>query len=205
MCHNDINPKNCLADDLHFWVIDWEYAGLGDGLFDIALIFSSHNLTPVQQTLFLQHYDEALDLNVIKEDLANYQLLYKMREMAWLLLKHISTPQDVEAIQCYHAFKQEVLEDIEQGRGRPEDLDTLAFQVNYIGAMGNTHCALAPGAMEPLQSALKYFREDFDRHISDGYCPYGGANKMAAHHHSSAMLVGATDSTAASPDAEGVQ
>jgi hypothetical protein len=23
-----------------------------------------------------------------------------------------------------------------------------------------------------LQSALKYFREDFDRHISDGKCPY---------------------------------
>jgi NADH-quinone oxidoreductase subunit F len=30
---------------------------------------------------------------------------------------------------------------------------------------GNTFCALAPGAMEPLQSALKYFREDFERYI----------------------------------------
>ena len=102
-------------------------------------------------------------------------------------------------------WTRQVLEDIEQGRGRPEDLDTLAFQVNYIGAMGNTHCALAPGAMEPLQSALKYFREDFDQHISDGCCPYGGANKMAAHADLSAMLVGAPDSTPASPDAEGVQ
>jgi NADH-quinone oxidoreductase subunit F len=31
---------------------------------------------------------------------------------------------------------------------------------------GNTFCALAPGAMEPLQSALKYFREDFERYIT---------------------------------------
>ena len=123
MCHNDINPKNCLADDLHFWVIDWEYAGLGDALFDISLIFSSHNLSTYQQTLFLQHYDSSLNLNELKSDFINYQLLYKFREMAWLLLKHTSTPQDVEAIQCYHAFKQEVLEDI--ARNKVETLTTL--------------------------------------------------------------------------------
>ena len=32
-------------------------------------------------------------------------------------------------------------------------------------APGNTFCALAPGAAEPLQSGLKYFRDDFERHI----------------------------------------
>jgi NADH-quinone oxidoreductase subunit F len=72
----------------------------------------------------------------------------------------------------------QVLDDIESGRGRPEDIATLDKLVNYIGAIGNTHCALAPGAMEPLQSALKYFREDFERHITGGNCPYqqGGAS-----------------------------
>ncbi|MEM1189305.1 MAG: NADH-quinone oxidoreductase subunit NuoF [Pseudomonadota bacterium] len=67
----------------------------------------------------------------------------------------------------------QVLTDIEQGRGKPEDMDTLAYQVDYIGAIGNTHCALAPGAMEPIQSAIKYFREDFEQHIREGRCPYG--------------------------------
>ncbi len=69
-------------------------------------------------------------------------------------------------------WSAQVLDDLEQGRGRPEDMDTLAHQVSFIGAMGNTHCALAPGAMEPLASGLKYFREDFERHITDGACPY---------------------------------
>ena len=69
-------------------------------------------------------------------------------------------------------WSAQVLDDIEQGRGRDEDMDTLAKQVVYIGAMGNTHCALAPGAMEPLASGLKYFREDFERHISGGACPF---------------------------------
>ncbi|WP_439105869.1 NADH-quinone oxidoreductase subunit NuoF [Congregibacter sp.] len=69
-------------------------------------------------------------------------------------------------------WSAQVLESLELGDGRPEDLDTLAYQVEYIGAIGNTHCALAPGAMEPVQSALKYFREDFEAHIEQGCCPY---------------------------------
>ena len=68
----------------------------------------------------------------------------------------------------------QVLDDIENGRGQAEDIATLEQQVDYIGAPGNTHCALAPGAMEPLQSALKYFRDDFDSHIAKGACPYAG-------------------------------
>ena len=78
-------------------------------------------------------------------------------------------------------WSAQVLGDIESGRGQPEDIATLEKQVSYIGAMGNTHCALAPGAMEPLQSALKYFREDFDRHISAGKCPYQPGGSDAGH------------------------
>jgi NADH-quinone oxidoreductase subunit F len=29
--------------------------------------------------------------------------------------------------------------------------------------------------MEPLQSALRLFREDFDRHVDHQRCPYGEA------------------------------
>jgi len=60
---------------------------------------------------------------------------------------------------------------IEAGRGRPEDLDLLEQHTRLLG-MGNTFCAHAPGAMEPLQSALKHFRDDFEQHIREGRCPY---------------------------------
>ena len=66
----------------------------------------------------------------------------------------------------------QVLDDIECGRGQPDDMGVLNAHVKYIGALGNTHCAHAPGAMEPLQSAMKYFAEDFERHISGKRCPY---------------------------------
>jgi NADH-quinone oxidoreductase subunit F len=63
------------------------------------------------------------------------------------------------------------LEALEEGRGREGDLEILAHHC-WMMSPGNTFCALAPGAAEPLQSALKYFRDDFQRHITDRRCPW---------------------------------
>ncbi len=64
-----------------------------------------------------------------------------------------------------------LLRALEEGCGRAEDIDLLVEHTQLI-QMGRTFCALAPGAMEPLQSALKYFREDFDAHVSRQQCPW---------------------------------
>jgi NADH-quinone oxidoreductase subunit F len=66
---------------------------------------------------------------------------------------------------------EKILTAIEYGDGQIDDLKLLEFHTKYLGP-GNTFCAFAPGAMEPLQSALKYFREDFERHIYEKVCPY---------------------------------
>jgi NADH-quinone oxidoreductase subunit F len=66
---------------------------------------------------------------------------------------------------------EKTLAAIEAGEGRPEDIGILEFHCRVLGP-GRTFCALAPGAVEPLQSGLKYFRDDFDRHISAGICPW---------------------------------
>ena len=64
-----------------------------------------------------------------------------------------------------------ILQAIEQGQGEPGDLEKLERHARFLGP-GLTFCALAPGAMEPLQSALKYFREDFEWHIREKRCPW---------------------------------
>ncbi len=66
---------------------------------------------------------------------------------------------------------EKILNSIESGGGKPEDMGLLEYHTKYLGP-GNTFCAFAPGAMEPLQSAMKYFREDFERHIQEHRCPY---------------------------------
>lgn len=69
------------------------------------------------------------------------------------------------------AWIVKTLEAIERGRGKPEDLEILDRHVRDL-APGHTFCALAPGAVEPLGSALRLFREDFERHIKEGRCPW---------------------------------
>jgi len=73
---------------------------------------------------------------------------------------------------------EKILNSIEMGDGRPSDIKLLEDHTKYLGP-GNTFCALAPGAMEPLQSALKYFREDFERHIQEKRCSYSKQMSMA--------------------------
>lgn len=68
-------------------------------------------------------------------------------------------------------WTERVLAALEAGRGEPGDLERLARHTKLLGP-GRTFCALAPGAVEPLQSALKYFREDFERHIREKRCAY---------------------------------
>jgi NADH-quinone oxidoreductase subunit F len=63
------------------------------------------------------------------------------------------------------------LDALEQGIGEPRDLEILEQHVGLL-APGRTFCALAPGAMEPLGSALKLFRDDFEQHVRQKRCPW---------------------------------
>ena len=58
-----------------------------------------------------------------------------------------------------------ILRALEEGRGTTEDIAQLERFTSLLGP-GRTFCAHAPGAMEPLQSALKYFRHEFEAGIA---------------------------------------
>ena len=54
---------------------------------------------------------------------------------------------------------------LERGQGRPGDIEILEQLCRSLGP-GRTFCAHAPGAVEPLQSAIKYFRNEFEAGIA---------------------------------------
>ncbi|MHB1635981.1 complex I 51 kDa subunit family protein [Acidiferrobacter thiooxydans] len=60
---------------------------------------------------------------------------------------------------------------IDEGAGKTEDLEELTLHTRFLGS-GYTYCALAPGATESLESGLKYFKADFERHVRDKHCPW---------------------------------
>lgn len=65
----------------------------------------------------------------------------------------------------------EIFRCLETGTGTEKDIEILKEHVDYLGP-GRTFCALAPGATAPLGSGLKYFADEFDRHIHEKKCPY---------------------------------
>ena len=65
---------------------------------------------------------------------------------------------------------EHILNKMEEGKGEMKDIAILKEMTGYM-APGNTFCALAPGAAEPLQSALKYFMDEFEDHVNHG-CSY---------------------------------
>lgn len=64
-----------------------------------------------------------------------------------------------------------LLQGLEEGRGTEQDLRLLDMHTKFLGP-GHTYCALAPGAMDPLASAMKYFKDDFDAHVTKKGCPW---------------------------------
>jgi len=66
---------------------------------------------------------------------------------------------------------ERMLIDLEEGRSSAADLARIEKVAGFIGVPGNTFCLHATGAIEPLASAFKYFRDDFEAHVKLGRCP----------------------------------
>ena len=64
----------------------------------------------------------------------------------------------------------QVLKNIETGKGTEADLDKLLDLCDNI--MGRSFCALADGAVSPIASSIKYFRDEYIAHVQNRGCPF---------------------------------
>lgn len=55
-CHNDPLCENWLDDKKNFYLIDWEYGGMNDPLFDLGALAIESELTDEQERFFLTEY-----------------------------------------------------------------------------------------------------------------------------------------------------
>jgi NADP-reducing hydrogenase subunit HndC len=65
----------------------------------------------------------------------------------------------------------EILQRITNGRGKPEDLDLLE-SLGYI-IRDTSLCGLGQTAPNPVLSTIRYFRDEYDFHITEHRCPAG--------------------------------
>ena len=70
----------------------------------------------------------------------------------------------------------QLLQKIEDGRGEYSDLDLLEHVGNRI--LGRSLCALGDFAVYPVQSYLRKFRAEFEAHIEQAGCPFGGTSSV---------------------------
>lgn len=88
-CHNDLVPENILLQGDNLYIIDWEYSGMNDFVFDIASFFIETNLSEEFQNLFLEEYFERgnVDIEQIKQEIILYQFCQDILWYIWTLIK----------------------------------------------------------------------------------------------------------------------
>ena len=58
-CHDDLLSANILRDGERIWLVDWEYAGMGDRYFDLANLAVNNEFSPEDDHRLLESYSGA--------------------------------------------------------------------------------------------------------------------------------------------------
>lgn len=99
LCHGDLVGGNIIFDGNKAWLIDWEYGGVGDPLFDLGWFSVANNLLSDDacSTLLSLYYGET------NEDLRNnlriMQTLCALRDALWGVVQTHGSMLDID----YHA------------------------------------------------------------------------------------------------------
>jgi thiamine kinase-like enzyme len=89
LCHCDVHHRN-LLEGTRLLLIDWEYAGRADALFDLASYASYHELDGEQTRLLLDSYGVPTEAARSFED---WRWLFEYVWLLWLLATAAPTPQ----------------------------------------------------------------------------------------------------------------
>lgn len=87
-CHNDTVPENFIKNDKNeIFLIDWEYSGMNDPMWDLAAHSLESNFSQKEEGIFLENYFEK---NIKKEDFLRiecYKVLQDFLWSIWTILK----------------------------------------------------------------------------------------------------------------------
>ena len=87
-CHNDLVAENFLkAEDGTIYLIDWEYSGMNDPMWDIAALFLENNFSEENQDYFLSHYFNGNEPENARKKIFVYQILMDWLWALWTVIK----------------------------------------------------------------------------------------------------------------------
>jgi len=96
-CHNDLLAANFIDDGERVWVVDWEYAGMGDPFFDLGNLAVNNDLDSEADELLLWHAaGEVRDRH--RARLALMRLMSDFREAMWGVVQQAISTLDEDFV-----------------------------------------------------------------------------------------------------------
>lgn len=85
-CHNDLVVENILCCENRLFLLDWEYAALGDPYFDLAALALNFNMDERQIQVLLGAYQGCIDASA-EQHLRSSKAIYLYLELLWYQLQ----------------------------------------------------------------------------------------------------------------------
>ena len=92
--HHDLLPANILDDGDRLWLIDYEYAGFGTALFDLAGAASNAGMNGEEASELVAVYFDGTPARELSRAFDAMQVASLLRETMWALVSdlHLSAP-----------------------------------------------------------------------------------------------------------------
>jgi thiamine kinase-like enzyme len=115
-CHNDLLNANFIDDGVRLWLVDWEYAGMGDPFFDLGNFAVNHELAEEDENALLAAYgsDEG-DALVLMRFMSDF------REAMWGIVQLAISELDFD----FAAYAEEHFERLARTAAEPRFLRAL--------------------------------------------------------------------------------
>jgi thiamine kinase-like enzyme len=97
-CHNDLLNANFLRDGDHVWIVDYEYAGMGDVFFDLGNLAVNNGLDDGASERLLDHYFLGDVRDRHRARLALMGLMSDFREAMWGVVQQAISALDVDFV-----------------------------------------------------------------------------------------------------------
>jgi ferredoxin len=104
-----------------------------------------------------------------------------MVDIARYFLEFLKEESCGKCAPCREGIKRmlEILNRITSGDAHPGDLDTLEYLAKTVQMA--SLCGLGKSAPNPVLSTLRYFREEYEQHIAEKFCPAGVCRELVAY------------------------
>jgi thiamine kinase-like enzyme len=96
LTHNDLMPGNLIDDGEKLWLIDWEYAGFGAPLFDLASLVVDNALDAAAEETLLAAYFRRAPSTTLRRRFAAMRSAAALREALWARVQQIHATLDFD-------------------------------------------------------------------------------------------------------------